>query len=92
MGIAKQRPEKRPHKIGSFAIGKINFDKKDHFFHLDERLKRVKSEVKEFVDPDILGLKKSNWNGSSSMEPAPRVDQRKHLFTVTVASLSCGGR
>ncbi len=79
------RKQKSPPKIGSFALGKINFGKDDHFFHIDDpKLQKVKREVKDFVDPDILGLKKPGWNSSSSVEPGPRMDQQKHLFNIRV--------
>jgi len=44
----------------------------------------MKRAVKDFVDPDILSLKKPGWNSSSSCDPGPRMDQQKHLFNIRV--------
>lgn len=78
----KKLPVKKALKIGSKHIGKIEFDMKDHFFHLDDKHLDIKSSIKDSIDPDILVLKKPIWNGSSSKDPGPRVNQEKHLFNV----------
>lgn len=70
------------YKIGSSTLGKIDFSTHDHFFHLDSRLQRLKRQVKESADPDILSLRKTAWNPSSSTEPPPREDHRKNLFNI----------
>ena len=69
-------------KIGSCNTGKINYTTKDHFFHLDDKLQKVKAEVNETIDPDILNLRKARWNSSSSIVPPPRMDQEKNLFNI----------
>jgi len=70
------------YKIGSCNIGKLNFSPSDHFFHLDDRLQRIRLEVKEYTDPDILNLRKPRWNSSCSTVSGPRVDYRKDLFNI----------
>ena len=69
-------------KIGSCNTGKINYGMKDHFFHLDEKLLKIKLGVNETINPDILNLRKIRWNSSSSIAPPPRADQEKHLFNI----------
>lgn len=54
----------------------------DHFFHLDDRLQKLRLEVKEFTDPDILNLRKTGWNSSCSTAAGPRVDYKQHLFNI----------
>ena len=80
--MSKTKKEKKSYKIGSAGLGKLNFDQKDHFFHQDDNLQKIKRDVKDFVDPDILGLKRPGWNTSSAVDPGPRPDQKKHLFDV----------
>lgn len=59
--------EQKPlRKIGSCRLGKINYDTKDHFFKLDKKMREFKIEYEDWKDPDILDLKKRNWNNSTS--------------------------
>ena len=82
-GSAARTKDRKSYKIGSKNINKVNFGKEDHFFHLDDRLQMTKKGVKDFIDPDILTLKKPGWNTSSSVVPTVRSDHQKHLFNVT---------
>lgn len=60
----------RAPKIGSIRNDKINYDKEEQFFSKDDvplHAKTIKEEVKHFVDPDHLGLRKKEWNASVSV-------------------------
>ena len=80
----RQLRGKSTHKIGSYGIGRINFDPKDHFFRLTDNMRMVKEVVNEIIDPDILGIKKPRWNQSSSTKPPARSDHSKALFNIRV--------
>eukprot|EP00826_Nyctotherus_ovalis_P055290 TRINITY_DN732_c0_g2_i3.p1 TRINITY_DN732_c0_g2~~TRINITY_DN732_c0_g2_i3.p1 ORF type:complete len:302 (-),score=114.93 TRINITY_DN732_c0_g2_i3:61-966(-) len=67
-------------KVGSYTGGSVNYDPKDHFFHLDENKLKIKLAVKDFIDPDILGIKKPGWNPSTSV--SPKVGLQKALFDI----------
>jgi hypothetical protein len=58
----------------------MNFDKDEQFFShtyaSPEVLDKVKL-VKDFVDPDILELKKNKWNASVS---CPKDNQQEETF------------
>ncbi len=60
----------RPPKIGSIRNDKINYDKEEQFFSKDDipnYAKTMKEEIKQFIDPDHLGLRKKQWNTSVSV-------------------------
>lgn len=44
----------------------------------------------EFVDPDLLGLKKMNWNGSSKIPKYPHLEEtfERKLMKVLPQTLS----
>lgn len=47
--------------IGSIKNEKINYDREEQFFSKEDvplHARQVKNEVKEFIDPDHLGLRK----------------------------------
>lgn len=67
-------------KVGSYTGGSVNYDPKDHFFHLDENKLKIKLAVKDFIDPDILGVKKPGWNPSTWV--SPKVGLQKALFDI----------
>ena len=69
-------------KVGSYTGGSVNYDPKDHFFHLDENKLKIKLQVKDSIDPDILGMKKLDWNPSSSISAAPKTNLEKTLFNI----------
>lgn len=55
------------HKIGSIKNGRVNYDKDEQFFAGDDiplRAKHIHDDVLQFVDPDILELRKKEWNPS----------------------------
>ena len=55
------------HKMGSIKNGKVNYDRDEQFFSMEdvplENLEK-KEEILQFVDPDNLELRKKEWNTS----------------------------
>lgn len=53
--------------MGSIRNGKINYDRDEQFFSMEdipnEKLD-AKKEVLTYIDPDLLGLRKKEWNTS----------------------------
>eukprot|EP00831_Metopus_contortus_P079796 TRINITY_DN8012_c0_g1_i3.p1 TRINITY_DN8012_c0_g1~~TRINITY_DN8012_c0_g1_i3.p1 ORF type:complete len:302 (+),score=57.49 TRINITY_DN8012_c0_g1_i3:272-1177(+) len=82
LGKSDLLKKKKDFDVGKF--GRVNFNKKEHLFCLNDKLQDVKAEIKEATDPDILGLKRPKWNTSSSCTPGPRPDNAKHLFNIRV--------
>ena len=57
-------------KVGSIRNDKINYDREEQFFSKEDipaKAKTIKEEVRHFIDPDHLGLRKRGWNGSVSV-------------------------
>jgi hypothetical protein len=78
--ITKLKPPIRPklHQIGSKKNTRINYDRDEHFFSSDDvppNAKKVHDEVKDFIDPDYLGLRKREWNPSVSMPKNPLAEE-----------------
>ena len=71
-----------PCKIGSTRIGKVNFNIEEHFFHLDENIRKIKETIKDSISRDILNLKSPKWNQSSSLEPNSKPNYKKNLFDI----------
>lgn len=64
------------HKIGSFKNqkGKLNYDRDEQFFSQDDipdKAKEAKAYIQKVTDPDLLGLRKKEWNSSSSVPKNP---------------------
>ena len=56
--------------IGSVKNDKINYDREEQFFSKEDvpcKAREVKDVVKNFIDPDHLGLRKREWNTSVSV-------------------------
>lgn len=48
-------------KIGSINNNKVNYDREQQFFSKDDvpaHARTLKQEIKDFIDPDFLGLRK----------------------------------
>ncbi|KAL4468592.1 hypothetical protein ABPG74_005095 [Tetrahymena malaccensis] len=66
------------HKIGSVRNGKINFDRDEQFFSQDDipqKAMEIKKQIKNFIDLDILNLKKKEWNSSCSVPKNPLLEE-----------------
>lgn len=56
--------------IGSIRNEKVNYDREEQFFSKEDvptHVREIKNQVKDFIDPDHLGLRKKEWNGSVSV-------------------------
>ncbi len=65
--------------IGSNHYGPHkNYQRDFQFFSIDDipqAKKRAHDEACEFVDPDILGLKKRDWNASIKVPKYPHLEE-----------------
>ena len=65
-------------KIGSCKFGRISYERDEHFFTPDDIPKKklqAYKDMKEFTDPDILDLKKKDWNLRSSIPRQPVIEE-----------------
>ena len=56
-----QKKAARLHQIGSIKNNKINYDRDEHFFAIDDippNAKTAHDFIKDFIDPDFLRLRK----------------------------------
>jgi len=60
----------KPCVVGSAVLGRLNFERGEQVFPKEDISKKAldaKSQMSQLVDPDILGLRKKEWNGSVSV-------------------------
>jgi len=77
------------HKIGSIKNNRLNYDKDEQFFAGDDipiKSKQIHDEIREFVNPDILELRKKNWNQSVLFPKNPILEEtfERKLVKVTI--------
>jgi hypothetical protein len=64
------RQEAKSAKIGSCRLPRMNYERDEQFFAKEEIPKKAleaKSHIKDLVDPDLLNLRKRDWNKSASV-------------------------
>ena len=74
-GVTGNFPESpRQHtksaKIGSCRLPRMNYERDEQFFAKEEIPKKAleaKYQMKDLVDPDLLSLRKKDWNQSTSV-------------------------
>ena len=74
--MGKSKP--KMHKIGSIRNERMNFEKDEYFFSSDDvplKARKINQEIREFIDPDILGLRKKPWNNSVLFPKNPLSDE-----------------
>jgi len=67
---AKRELKAKAPVVGSANFGRTNFERGEQIFPKEEIPKtnyEAKVQMKQFADPDILGLRKKEWNGSVSV-------------------------
>eukprot|EP01016_Furgasonia_blochmanni_P050692 TRINITY_DN7870_c0_g1_i3.p1 TRINITY_DN7870_c0_g1~~TRINITY_DN7870_c0_g1_i3.p1 ORF type:complete len:403 (-),score=38.60 TRINITY_DN7870_c0_g1_i3:159-1367(-) len=72
------RDQKLHPTVGSIKMGKTTFARDEHFFSHDDvpNVKRVLHDhIKEFTDPDILNLRKREWNASTRVPKNPLAEE-----------------
>ena len=77
-----QSASSRIHRIGSYDNGKLNYSPDEHIFPTSAKSSRLKEEVKNFLDPNILSLRKSDWNISSSIDPPNTYNAKKNISNI----------
>lgn len=66
------------HKIGSIKNTRRNYDKDEQFFSSDDvpiKAKKAHDQIVEFIDPDILELRKKQWNSSVLVPKNPIIEE-----------------
>jgi len=56
--------------VGSSKLGRMNFERTEQIFPKEDMPKKsheAKVAMNQLVDPDILGLRKKDWNNSVSV-------------------------
>lgn len=65
--------------IGSSHYGEnINYQRDFQFFSLDDipsQKKVAHDKMSDFIDPDLLGLKRTDWNSSSKIPKYPHLEE-----------------
>lgn len=79
------------HKIGSFKNqkGKLNYDRDEQFFSQDDipdKAKEAKAYIQKVTDPDLLGLRKKEWNSSSSVPKNPIQEETHERKLIKVSA------
>ncbi|CAD8142419.1 unnamed protein product [Paramecium pentaurelia] len=79
--------EQKIHKIGSIKNNKVNYDKDEQFFSkedIPQKALQIKQFIQTFVDPDILGLRKKQWNYSVSVPKNPLSEETHERKLVKI--------
>jgi len=64
----KKETKYRPTVVGSVNLGRMNFEKNELMFTKEDipmNKLDAKNQMTQLVDPDILGLRKKDWNSST---------------------------
>jgi len=67
---AKKEFKARPAVIGSVRLARTNFERGEQIFPKEDIPKQKlesKNQMNQLVDPDILGLRKKEWNSSAAV-------------------------
>lgn len=77
------------HTIGSIHNKKTNYDVDECFFAKDDipiQVRDIHNNVREFIDPDFLGMRKKEWNSSVSipMNQAIEQDHQRKLLNIRI--------
>jgi len=67
---AKREFKVRPAVVGSVRLARVNFERGEQIFPKEDIPKQnleSKHQMKQLVDPDILGLRKKEWNPSAAV-------------------------
>jgi hypothetical protein len=65
-------------KIGSVKYGRYDYESDEHFFSNDDMPRKNRAAhqaMKDLTDPDILGLKKREWNTSAAVPKNPTAEE-----------------
>ena len=85
MGYVEEETYKPKNQlIGSIKNGKVNYPTDQKFFHSSDvppQVKSVVGQVRDDIDPDILGARKKKWNSSVFVEKKEK-DHEAELFKV----------
>lgn len=71
---------------------KINYDQEEQFFSkedIPQAARTIKESIREFVDPDYLGLRKKEWNTSVSVPKHLEEDETHEQKLLKVSSIIC---
>jgi len=74
----KQQTKYHGWKIGSVKFERVNYEMDEHFFSAEDipkpKLEAYRS-MKDFTDPDVLGLKKKGWNAGTLVSKYPAQEE-----------------
>ncbi|EGR30381.1 hypothetical protein IMG5_133480 [Ichthyophthirius multifiliis] len=73
-----QQEKHKMHKIGSIKNNKVNFDRDEQFFAQEDipiQAIEKKIKIKEFINPDLLNLRKKEWNTSVAVPKNPLLEE-----------------
>ena len=84
-------PKHEFNPIGSIRNHRINYDRDEEFFAIDDippHKKAIHDEIKEIVDPDILGLRQTAWNSSVLVPKNPQLEEPFERKLIKVIPLT----
>eukprot|EP00826_Nyctotherus_ovalis_P012683 TRINITY_DN13376_c0_g1_i1.p1 TRINITY_DN13376_c0_g1~~TRINITY_DN13376_c0_g1_i1.p1 ORF type:complete len:106 (+),score=5.79 TRINITY_DN13376_c0_g1_i1:145-462(+) len=74
--------KRKIYKAGSTKSGKFKFNRNERFYYFVSSQNSAKSRLRNYLDPDILGLKQPAWDASVSLKRTKRFDHQRQLFYV----------